>query len=94
MVVRDGQLAASAGPNRGGAAALTSAASTTNAIFTTLGLNTKTEMVVGADMLLALDAGAGWQHMFGGQVTTTNSFGAVAASPWPAAAPSPPTPWP
>lgn len=58
----------------GGAAALSSAADVTQALFTTLGVRSSASVVVGDDMLLKVRAGAAWQHAFANLPSANNSF--------------------
>ncbi|TGV55499.1 autotransporter outer membrane beta-barrel domain-containing protein [bacterium M00.F.Ca.ET.141.01.1.1] len=57
---------------QGGAAALTSASSTTNATFTTLGLRASTDVALGGISATARGT-LGWRHAFG-DVTPTSTF--------------------
>ncbi|TPK96254.1 MULTISPECIES: autotransporter domain-containing protein [unclassified Mesorhizobium] len=57
---------------KGGAAALTSASSTTNATFTTLGLRASTDVALGG-MNATARGTFGWRHAFG-DVTPTSTF--------------------
>lgn len=59
----------------GGAAALTAAAQTLDATFTTLGLRAETEVALG-EMQATLSGGLGWRHAFGAVPTSTHAFAA------------------
>lgn len=58
----------------GGNAALAVDARSADVFYTTLGLRSSADVVVGGDMLLSFGAGAGWRHAFSDDAVATHSF--------------------
>jgi len=58
----------------GGAGALTTAASSAGALFTTLGIRAEHSFVLGDDLAIRARGSLAWRHAFAGQVTVANSF--------------------
>lgn len=68
------RLSGDAYEETGGNAALAVDARTADVFYTTLGLRSSADFVVGGDMLLSLGAGAGWRHAFTDDAVATHSF--------------------
>ncbi len=58
----------------GGAGALTTAASQSGALFTTIGVRAEQSFVLGNDMTVRARGSLGWRHAFAGSVNVANSF--------------------